>query len=321
MKLIMVDLTKIIVLVETTTNYQKTAMLANNSFESRAKHFSEHNLKWMYEVAFGGQTSVVAATYEGQKIGQAVILWHDLKLNGKKRGCAQLVDLFVVPEYRSFSVVRKIYRKLNELLGEQSDRFVLTTPNPKSARLNARFLKLRPGGMLDIRLGLTIPSPTNRTTQSLWVESEHKSRVIKFMQGYMSTKNSVEVCWTPKSLADRLSNANSQYAIHKNGPLLAITTSRVFKGMPLILICGTFVIDTESLSKSHLRKILSAAAVLHRRPLFLYVGINHLIPAMPGISLPNILRPSQMSLQIREGTTAQDQISFDRFEAIDFDFA
>lgn len=317
----MVDLTKINVLVESTINYQKTALLANKSFESHAKHFSEHNLKWMYEIAFGGRTSVVAAMYEGQKIGQAVILWHDLKLYGKKRGCAQLIDLFVVPEYRSFSVVRKIYRKLNELLDKQSDSFVFTTPNPKSTSLNARFLKLRPGGMLDIRLGLTIPSPTNRTTQSLWVDPKHKNRAIKFMQGYMSTKNSVEVCWTPESLADRLSNANSQYAIHKNGPLLAITTSRVFKGMPLILVCGIFVTETDSLSKSHLRKILSAAAVLHRRPFFLYVGINHLIPTMPGVSLPNILRPSQMLLQIREGTTVQDQISFDRFEAIDFDFA
>ena len=309
------------VIVDTQINYVNTAKLANKSFGQGSDYFSESYLKWKYEIAFGGRTSVVAVMYEGQKIGQAAILWHGINFGSNLHGCAQLVDLFVVPEYRSISVVRQIYGKLNELLNEQSDHVVITTPNPKSALLNTRFLKLKIGEELDTRIGLAMPSQIKRTVQSLWVKTNQRCESVDFMQGIVGAGKIFEVSWTPESMADRLSDNRYQYAIHKCGPLLAITSSRTFKGIPLILICGLFTRDSSACRRSHLHEILSAAAILHRRLLYLYVGINRTIPNLPGISLPTRLRPSQMLLQVREGATEQEQIRFSRFEAIDFDFA
>ena len=66
--------------------------------------------------------------------------------------------------------------------------------------------------------------------------------------------------------------------------------------------------------------VVSAACRLHRRPLFVYAGINGGVP-LPGMLLPGRLRPSPMILQLRDFAEGAPPFAPSRFEAIDFDFA
>ncbi len=74
-------------------------------------------------------------------------------------------------------------------------------------------------------------------------------------------------------------------------------------------------------SKADVRAVTRAACALWKRPLFIYAGLNRTLPATPGIRLPKRARPSPMLLQMRDFAPEREQLDFDRFQLIDFDFA
>jgi hypothetical protein len=58
-----------------------------------------------------------------------------------------------------------------------------------------------------------------------------------------------------------------------------------------------------------------------RRPLFVCAGLNNALAAMPGLPIPQRLRPSLMLMQLRDFAPEESKVAFDRYELIDFDFA
>jgi hypothetical protein len=64
-----------------------------------------------------------------------------------------------------------------------------------------------------------------------------------------------------------------------------------------------------------------ASCHLWKRPLFVYVGFNNAIAAIPGFSLPPWLRPSPMLLQLRDFQPEKPEPHLDRYQSLDFDFA
>ena len=56
--------------------------------------------------------------------------------------------------------------------------------------------------------------------------------------------------------------------------------------------------------------------------LYIYIGINAKLPGLPGVVLPERMRPSPMLVQLRDFQPGQlPGFSLDRYELIDFDYA
>ena len=67
-------------------------------------------------------------------------------------------------------------------------------------------------------------------------------------------------------------------------------------------------------------ELVRAACRFWHKPLFVYAGTNSRLPMLPGIALPAKLR-RPILVQLRDTTADAPDVSFDRFQLIDFDFA
>lgn len=302
-------------------DYAETARLANAGFDGKSAKFSEKRVDYLYRRAFGGNTTIVSAMIDGAKIGQAVILWHEVNIGGQQIKSAQIIDLFVLPEHRSFKIVRGIYAKLNELLNAQPDTMIIAVPNTRSVKLNKRFLKLELREKMDIRFGLCMPQSTAKRVHSFWVEDDAPEEPLVELNKYLAVGENVEPAWSAKGMLARLSGGDHKFALHEGDGLLMVTSPRQFRGVPLFLICAIFTEPGYEFQTENLHRLLRSAAFLHRRPCYLYVGINSMLSQLPGYRVPEKYRPSPMQLQLREPQRHNSPVSFDRFEAIDFDFA
>lgn len=315
----MADINAIRIETELDADLALSADLANASFQRKDVHFTKSYLAWFYNQGFGGSTTIVAAYQDEEKIGQAVILWHPIRIDGKSVQSAQLVDLFVSPKHRSFSVVRAIYAGLERELSAHTALPVITVPNSKSGTLNRRFLKLVDIAIMDIRIGFSLPGLTGIQTESVWFNKENPEETVALISECIENSVASEVIWTAQSMIARLSKPNHHYAIHRSGTLCAITRFGYFRRMPAFLICGLFAGEQVHPQHTEMRHILASASRMHRCPFFVYIGKNSRAP-LPGFAIPDKYRPSPMRLQGKfEHSLAP--IKFDRFETIDFDFA
>lgn len=302
--------------VENDIDFEDTAKIANASFGFKRPRFSAAFLRWLYGRAFGGDTTVVVARHAGQKIGQAAILWHPISINGASHCGAQLIDLFVTPEYRSYEVVAGIYSSLREQLKAQENCVVVTLPNEKATVFNKRFLKLRNGTNLRACVGLTVPCRGD--VRSVWISSACRDDAIALIDSGIPAYQGTAVEWTSQRLLDRLSNPGRRYAIHRCGGLLAVTSFQVRRGVPCFLICGLFADPARPSVQEDLRAILWKAAMTHRWPLYCYLGANAYV-TVPGIEIPPWLHPPER-MQLRMPFNMESS-AIARFEALDFDLA
>jgi hypothetical protein len=198
--------------VETAVDFEDTAKIANASFGFKRSRFSAALLRWLYGQAFGADTTVVVARHAGEKIGQANILWHPISIDGASHRGAQLIDLFVAPECRSYEVVAGIYSSLRDQLKAQENCVVVTLPNDKATVFNKRFLKLRNGANLQACVGIAVPR--RGQVRSAWVSSICADDAVALMRSGIPAYRGIAVEWTPQRLLDRLSNPGRRYAVH-----------------------------------------------------------------------------------------------------------
>lgn len=302
--------------VETDIDYEDTAKIANASFGFKRPRFSAAFLRWLYGRAFGGDTTVVVARHAGKKIGQATILWHPISVNGASHRGAQLIDLFVAPEYRSYEVAAGIYSGVRDQLKAQENCVVVTLPNDKATVFNKRFLKLRNGTNLRACVGLAIPY--RGEVRSAWISASCSDDAFALMRLGIPTPQGIAVEWTPQRLLNRLSNPGRRYAVHRCGGLLAVTSFQVRRGVPCFLICGLFADPARHSVQEDLRAILWKAAMTHRWPLYCYLGTNAHV-TVPGIEIPPWLHPPER-MQLRIPSDIEPS-AIARFEALDFDLA
>lgn len=302
--------------VEDDIDFEDTAKIANASFGFKRPRFSAAFLRWLYGKAFGGDTTVVVAKHADKKIGQATILWHPISIDGASHRGAQLIDLFVAPEYRSYEVVAGIYSSLRDQLKAQENCVVVTLPNDKATVFNKRFLKLRNGANLRACVGLAVPR--RGQVRSAWVSSTCADDAVALMRSGIPAYRGIAVEWTPQRLLDRLSNPGRRYAVHRSGGLLAVTSFQVRRGVPCFLICGLFADPARHSVQEDLRAILWKAAMTHRWPLYCYLGTNAHV-TVPGIEIPPWLHPPER-MQLRIPSDIEPS-AIARFEALDFDLA
>ena len=126
--------------------------------------------------------------------------------------------------------------------------------------------------------------------------------------------------WTPDRLWARLAKPGAGYALHAGPHLLLVSAPRSDRRASHTLLCAFLARPGSAPRRRDVAAAVSAACRLHRRPLFVYAGINDALP-LPGVLLPARLRPSPMILQLRDFDPAAAPLAPSRFEPLDFDFA
>lgn len=302
-------------------DYELTARLATEAFASPDVSFSADRLRWFYERSFARGTIILAIFDDGVKVGHAALVRQLLMIDRTEQPAAQFVDLFILKKYRSRGSLRKIYQEIEDQCRARNIRFLLAMPNDKARPVNNFFLKLEPYLTLPIRAGLSLLPPTSsRIKFSGRLDALPQAEAIALFSVFDTRASENGLTWDGDHLYHRLGGPGSDFGIHATNDLLLISSPRIRKRVNYTLLCGFFARPQGAVPAGDVRSLVRAACRLWRRPMFVYVGVNDAIRSMPGVELPQRLRPSPMLLQLRDFQVGPS-IKLDRFQLIDFDFA
>ncbi len=305
---------------EKSVDYEITARIATEAFESKDVVFSASRMKWLYESGFGGRSAIVAAFDGANKVGQIALLGQKVYLGGKPVAAIQLVDLFILQAFRSPQLVRRIYKEVERLCRAGNIRLVLTLPNANSARLNERLLKLRPLLALPPRIGLGFRRPRRSNLKfSGLLKSMPRHEAIGLLSAFVTPASENGLHWDAETLFDRMNDPTRDYAVHATADLLLVSSSRTTRGIRLALLCGFFARHDAVVMSSTVRELVRAACRFWKHPMFVYAGVNKSLPCLPGGALPARLR-APILVQVRDFETDRPDLGLDRFQLIDSDF-
>jgi predicted N-acetyltransferase YhbS len=302
------------------TDFERTARIATEAFGSKEVVFSPSRMKWLYERGFGQGSVVVGAFDDGKKIGQIVMLHQKVYLDGEPVIATQLIDLFILQAYRSPGLVRRLYQEVERLCQASHVRIILALPNPISAPLNARFMKVRPFLLLPVRVGLSLGRPRRARVQvSASIKMLSRDEAIERLSPFATPVGEDGLRWDAATLFDRISDPTCDYAIHATSDLLLVSSSRKTRGISHALLCGFFARPGASVTSGDMRVLIRAACQVWKHHVFVYAGLNNSLPYLPGFALPERLRPPIL-VQRRDSTSDEIAPRFDRFQLTDSDF-
>jgi predicted N-acetyltransferase YhbS len=305
---------------ERAVDFESTAQIATEAFGSSHVKFSPQRMKWLYQRGFGQGCAVVAAFDGDKKVGQIVMLHQEIYLEGEPVIATQLIDLFVLPAYRSPTLVRRIYDEVARLCEANHIRIVLTLPNEKSAPLNARLLKMRPFLLLAVRVGLSFGPPRRGRLQlSAAIKTMSRDDAIDRLSPFATPTNENGPHWEAAPLLDRISDPTRDYAVHATRDLLLVSSSRKTRGINHVLLCGFFARPGAVVTSGDISTLIRAACQLWKHRVFVYAGINNSLPRPPGVAIPARYR-QPILVQLRDVHSDKVALSFDRFQLIDSDF-
>jgi hypothetical protein len=314
------DFWMITVSEESAIDFESTARIATEAFGSKDVVFSPPRMKWLYERGFGQGSTVVAAFDDGRKIGQIVLLHQNIYLDGAPVVATQLIDLFILQAYRSTSLVRRLYQEVERLCEAKNIRVMITLPNAISARLNARFLKLRPFLSLPVRTGVSLGWPSRADLKfSARLNDMSRDQAIERLSGFVTPVTENGLHWNAATLFDRISGPTCDYAIHVTEDLLLVSSSRKTRGISHALLCGFFARPGATAASGDIRTLIRAACHLWKHHVFVYAGLNKSLPYLPGFALPEWLR-QPILVQLRDAASPAADPQYDRFQLTDSDF-
>jgi hypothetical protein len=305
---------------EGAVDFESTARIATEAFGSKDVVFSPSRMQWLYERGFGRGSSVIAAYDDGKKVGQIVMLHQDIYLDGKPVVATQLIDLFILQAYRSPTLVRSLYKEVERLCENKKIRVLITLPNPNSAALNARFLKVRPLLSLPVRAGLSLGWPSRaRLKFSTQLKSLSRDDAIDRLSAFVTPRNENGPHWDAATLFDRISDPTCNYAIHATENLLLVSSSRKTRGISHALLCGFFARADAAVTSGDIRTLIRAACRVWQHHVVVYAGLNKSLPYLPGFAVPERLR-APILVQLRDAASPDGDPRFDRFQLTDSDF-
>jgi hypothetical protein len=301
-------------------DFESTADIATEAFGLKDVKFSPQRMKWLYERGFGQGCAVVAAFDDGKKVGQIVLLHQNVYLDGEPAIATQLIDLFILRANRSPGLVRRLYEAAERICERRSIRVILGLPNPISAPLNARFMKVRPFLLLPIRVGVSVGSPSRSQLRfSDRLKALSRDEAIERLSGFATPATENGLHWDAATLFERMADPVHDYAIHATENLLLVSSSRKKRGIRHALLCGFFARQGAAVAASDMNTLIRAACRLWKHPVFAYAGVNKSLPYLPGFALPDRLRPPIL-VQFRDRTSGEADPRFDRFQLVDSDF-
>jgi hypothetical protein len=306
---------------ESAVDFEATARIATEAFGSKDVVFSASRMKWLYERGFGAGATVVAAFEDGNKIGQIVLLHQNVFLDGAPVIATQLIDLFILRPYRSPVLVRRLYKEAERICEARNVRAILGLPNPISAPLNARFMKVRPVLLLPTRVGVSLEWPNTTSLRfSDRIKALSRGDAIEKLSGYATPAGENGLHWDAATLYDRITDPVHDYAIHATENLLLISSSRRTRRISHSLLCGFYARPGSVVSSSDIRDLIRAACRLWKHQVFVYAGLNRSLPYLPGFALPTRLR-APILVQFRDCAAAEGtEPRLDRFQLTDSDY-
>lgn len=304
---------------ESAVNFERTAQVATEAFGLKHVKFSAQRMKWLYERGFGEGAAVVAAFDGDNKVGQIVLLHQKVNLDGAPVIATQLIDLFILQAYRSPVLVRRLYKEAERICEAKQVRIILGLPNPISAPLNARFMKVHPFLSLPTRIGVSVGWPhRDRLRFSGRITTIPRDEAIERLSAFSTPPGENGLSWDTATLIDRISDPTCEYAVHATDNLLLVSSSRKTRGISHALLCGFFARQGAAVVSGDVRTLIRAACHLWKHPVFVYAGINKSLPHLPGFALPERLRPPIL-VQFRDCDSDTDP-TFDRFQLTDSDY-
>lgn len=300
-------------------SYEETATLAAAGFGMPPGSFDPVRLRWLYERAFSNGTTVLSLYAGDRKVGQVALLHQSVNIDGRLETAIALVDLFILKEFRSRDAMADLYGEVERFCRDTGVRFIIAVPNAKGAKVNVRYLRLADFLRLDIRAGFCRPWRGRRVGVSASLGKLGRPASLDLFAKFLPSEVS-GLFWTPESLWERLQNSDASYGIHTTEDLLLISSPRTTRHVPHTLVCALMPRPGAHVGRQDVSSLARAACALHRRPLFVYAGVNRDVP-LPGVTLPERLRPSAMMVQARDFAPGAAPVRFDRFELLDFDFA
>jgi hypothetical protein len=306
---------------EEAIDYGETARAAAEAFGPHHISFDPKQFQWSYERCFSLGTTVVTLRVGGRKIGQCAMVRQLVLMNGVYEPAAQLVDLFIVREFRSKDCLRQLYGEVKRQCALQKIRFALGMPNARAVAVNAHFFKMQPFLWLPIRIGLSAPFRSSTLTFSGPFQLIKREDAVELFARYRTPWGESGLRWDEEKLYQRLCSPSYSYGVHATKDLLLISSPRMSRGIKYVLLCGFFVRPDAPLSRGNAGALVRASCQLWQRPLFVYVGFNNAVAGIPGFPLPRRLRPSPMLLQLRDFQPERPAPRFDRYQPLDFDFA
>lgn len=308
------------VLEEPDVDFDETARLAAEGFGKPPGSFSAEKMRWLYSRAFSHGTTVLALRDESdRKVGQIALVHQAIRLGAGKARAVALVDLFILKAFRSREAIGALYGEVERFCETQGIRFILGVPNESGARVNIRYLKMSPFLTFDLRAGVANPFNLRRNLVSADAARMGREELMALFSRFLPAAGD-GLDWTPAGLCARLSDGSTRFGVHATETLLLISSPRVTRRVPHVLLCGFLARPGATVRPRDVGALVSAACALHRRPVYVYAGVNRAVP-MPGWPLPARLRPSPLVLQIRDFAKDEGPASFDRFDTLDFDFA
>ena len=126
--------------------------------------------------------------------------------------------------------------------------------------------------------------------------------------------------WSPMALARRLTgHPYNRYSLHLASEAMLVASPRTIRSVPVVLATCFLPSGERRLNRRQIHILLRAAAAFHRRPVFIYAGMNTALTAPPGTFVPQRVKPPIL-LQGRFMGQPNRPIAFDRCELLDFDF-
>jgi hypothetical protein len=306
---------------EEAVDYEEMAKLATEAFGSRDIVFYPEQFQWFYERCFSLGTTVVTLRDGHRKVGQCAMVRQPVLMHGLSEPAVQLVDLFIMKEFRSKACLHQLYGEVERQCIGQKLRLVLGMPNARALPVNAYFFKMRPFLWLPLRLGLAVPFQSSTLIFSGRFQQMTPEEAMELFAHYRTSLHDNGLQWNEEKLYQRLSGPRHVYGIHATQNLLLISSPRSTRRVKYTLLCGFFIRADARVAAADVGVLVRAASHLWRRPLFIYAGFNNALPANPGFSIPTWLRPSPMLLQLRDFQPDRPEPRFDRYQLLDFDFA
>ncbi|WP_165359350.1 GNAT family N-acetyltransferase [Lichenibacterium minor] len=300
-------------------DYAATAALAEEGFGAAPGTFTAEGLRWLYERAFTDGTTVLAAHADGRKVGHIALVHQTVTMPAGPERAVALMDLFIIKAFRSKAAMAALYGAVERFCRDEGIRFIVAVPNGNAAGVNVRYLSLVEAARLEIRVGFGGFGGLGRRVDSRSVAELDPADGRALLDRFCGTEPG-SLLWTGARMWDRLSKPGAGYALHATDDLLLVSAPRRDRRAAHTLLCALLPRPGATPARRDVGAVVSAACRLHRRPLFVYAGINGGVP-LPGMLLPGRLRPSPMILQLRDFTEGAPPFAPSRFEAIDFDFA
>ena len=302
---------------ETCVDYKMTAARASEAFD-RADGFHADDMAWLYNQGFGHGHIAIAVTDGETKVGQVVMVRQALQAGGKTEMAALFVDIFVLKAYRSAALMVRLFRHCERACREEGIRFLIGVPNEKAGPVVKRFLRPTVLEPLPIDVDLAWRWPGTRPALSTWLADMPRGEAIRRFDAFLDSPGGDAVNWDGETLYGRLQRRQSRYAVHANDRALVVTTRRRLRHIATTFVCAT--LTAPGTTACDVAKLFAAACRFHRLPWLVYVGFNHAVSHMPGLKIPAALRPTPMTLAIRD-LEGDIRPQFGRYESVDFDFA